>query len=95
MKHKLSARKLELSAITSAQASEFFKLNHIQGAVKGATNAYGLFHEGVLVAAASFGKARFKHKASHEWLRYAVAQGVIIYRKTGPVTASELEKVLK
>ncbi len=47
-KSKLSARKLELSTITSAEASSFFALNHIQGSVKGASHTYGLFHEGAL-----------------------------------------------
>jgi len=77
--YKFSARKLRAQKIPSKEASVFFKENHIQGDVKRKDHSYGLFNGETLVAAASFGRARFGAKSEFEWLRYAVSRRVIIH----------------
>jgi hypothetical protein len=66
----IPARKTTGRKITSKQAAEFFKANHIQGAA-GAKVCYGLFHEDTLVAAMSFGKPRYNKHAEWELIRSA------------------------
>lgn len=67
---RIYARKCKLVALTSAQASKFTAINHLQGKLSSKI-AFGLEHESKLVACMTFGKPRFNK--SHEWelLRYA------------------------
>lgn len=66
----VGARTCELRSIDRRTAAAFFTVNHTQGAAPREVAAYGLYADGVLVAAASFGHARFG-KADWEVLRYA------------------------
>lgn len=64
------ARKCSLITLTSKEHQDFFNKTHIQGAV-GSTIAYGLVYNGTLVAAMSFGKARFNKLHKWELLRFS------------------------
>lgn len=61
---KIHARKCTIQEINGTAAYNFHVLHHLNDAVRGSVNV-GLFHEGLLVMVASFGKSRFnKH---YEW----------------------------
>lgn len=71
---KVNTRKTIVAEVPYNQAKEFFKQFHIQGAVPNQKFCYGLFLDGDLVAAASFGKLRFGNVVSDtevELYRYA------------------------
>lgn len=67
----MPARKTSVRVLTSPEAREFFDANHIQGGGVKASIAYGLVHDDRVVAAMSFGRARYSKKAEWELLRYA------------------------
>ncbi|MCK9369651.1 hypothetical protein M0R04_07065 [Candidatus Dojkabacteria bacterium] len=64
------ARKCSIVDINSKQYSKFFNETHIQGSA-GASVAYGLVHNGELVAVLSLGKSRFNKNVEYELIRYA------------------------
>lgn len=67
---KYQARTLQFGELSSHEATQFFNENHIQGMV-GGIYYFGLkTTEGELVAAMSFGKARFNKQYPWELLRY-------------------------
>jgi hypothetical protein len=72
---KIYARKCELVQLSSDEKNEFFRSNHLDGDARSKV-AFGLTHNGILVAAMSFGKSRFSKK--HEWeiIRAASKSGV-------------------
>lgn len=76
---RYSARKLSLRKISAKEANDFFKSFHGQGGLRGKADAYGLFKDDELLAAASFGASRFGAKYDYEWLRYAVRSNTIIH----------------
>lgn len=80
---KSTARKLDLRKISIKAANSFFAENHIQGGVRGQTICLGLFSGEKILAAASFGPARFGAKEEYEWLRYAVADNHVVYGAAG------------
>jgi hypothetical protein len=65
----VGARKCIVGNVPKKVASTFLKTHHTQGAKTATNMAYGLFHEGELVALATFGKARFNN-SGYELLRY-------------------------
>jgi hypothetical protein len=66
---KIFARKCEIKSISSKESRAFFDANHLSGFV-GASIHLGLFHEGILVSAISYGKSRFT-KEENEIYRFA------------------------
>lgn len=74
---KIAARKCEVRSVDNAGAQLFFTSTHIQQHVKSSI-VYGLYHDGMLVAAISFGKSRFTSKYQWELLRYSTATGVTV-----------------
>jgi hypothetical protein len=62
----VSTRKTVVSEVPYSQAKQFFVENHIQGAMPNQRFCYGLFKDGELVAAASFGTVRFVKETSDE-----------------------------
>jgi len=66
---KIPARKCVVREISSIDAREFFDANHLSGFV-GASNHIGLFFNGELVSAISFGQSRFD-KSETELYRFA------------------------
>lgn len=67
---KIYARKCELKEISKVEADAFFNKNHLNGTAR-AQMCFGLFYEGVLVQAASFGKNRFTKEKNLELIRMA------------------------
>lgn len=63
------ARKCVVMRLTGVEQRQFFDANHLQGAVNG--EAIGLVCNEELVAAMSFGKARFSSRYQWELLRFA------------------------
>lgn len=90
---KYSARKLKLVKLTSRQASDFLRVSHIQGTVRGQIHCYGLSLDDKLLAVATFGLSRFGSRTSYEWLRYAVADGYIIQGGAGRLWLNFLKEV--
>lgn len=66
---KYYARKCNVVALSSKEATAFFNKNHIQGKCQ-ATKYIGLTHNSQLVAAAAFSKSRFSKKYQWELIRY-------------------------
>lgn len=66
----VAARKCDLRPLATADARTFFNKAHTQGAPVRSLENYGLFSNGTLVAAMSFGKGRYS-KNEWELLRYA------------------------
>jgi hypothetical protein len=64
------ARKCKLAELPKDVAAEFFDLNHLAGNTT-FNKAMGLYHEGKLVAAMSFGKSRFSKLAEWEIMRFS------------------------
>lgn len=73
----IHARKTTVAAISNQEGNEFFKIHHLQGGAK-AQHTFGLFYNGELVAAMSFGKPRFTKKARWEIIRFANKSGVSV-----------------
>ena len=71
----VAARKCDLRAVPTKDASSFFAEWHTQGAGMAPTVAYGLFSDDTLVACASFGTSRFDG-GGWEVLRYASIERV-------------------
>jgi len=75
---KLYARKLFLDRVSFNEAKTFFETNHIQGSPPNHKICYGLFEDGVLVAAMSFGPLRFNvenaPENAYELYRYATSK---------------------
>lgn len=67
---KYHARKLECKEISTKDAANFFKENHIQGSAA-AKVAFGLFEGSMIVAAASAGPVRFTNSQNWELIRFA------------------------
>ena len=76
-KPRLHARKLFVDRVSFNEAKKFFESNHIQGTPPNHKICYGLFNDGVLVAAASFGVLRFgvdnSAENTYELYRYATS----------------------
>lgn len=66
----IPARKTVSRKLTPKEASFFFNANHIQG-TSGSRVCYGLLYENEIMAAMSFGKARYSKTVQWELLRYA------------------------
>lgn len=66
----LYARHCNVREISHKVANEFFEHTHIQG-YSSSTYNYGLFHNGKLVAAMSFGTPRFTQHAQYELIRFS------------------------
>jgi hypothetical protein len=71
---KIAARKCTIKKLTVTESREFFNNNHLQGD-RSTSYAYGLLYNGIVVAAASFGKSRYDKKIKWELLRYATLNG--------------------
>ncbi len=67
---KLGARKCEIKMITSAKATVFYDMNHLQGGIKSSINI-GLFYQNELVSCLSFSRPRFNKKYDWEITRFA------------------------
>lgn len=70
---RLHARKLIVDRVSFKEAKGFFEENHLQGSMPNQKHCYGLFNDGELVSAMSFGDLRFEdHKeGSVELFRFA------------------------
>lgn len=66
---RIYARKCQLVEVEPKSISQFIADNHIQGKVSGATKAYGLYYNGELVEAMTFGRSRYNKKYEWELLR--------------------------
>lgn len=75
---RLYARKCVITKIPCFEASFFLNNNHLQGSSSGVVVAYGLLHEGRLVAAMTFGKPRFDKTCDWEMLRFATLCGISV-----------------
>lgn len=64
------ARKTTIRQLSARESSVFFRETHIQGTA-GQAICYGLVYEGEIVAAMSFGKARYTNGVDWELIRYA------------------------
>lgn len=82
-KTEVDVKDCALLTLSEKVADAFFDKHHIQGSVRGGKAFYGLFDGGELVAAASFGPARFNKDYEWEWLRYAVKDGYLIHGGPG------------
>lgn len=69
-KEKIFARKCKLLKLSPNVSREFFERSHLDGFVPAAVT-FGLEHDGIIVAAMSFGKSRFNKKYQWELLRFA------------------------
>lgn len=67
---KIYARNCTVGMITTEQAREFFEENHMQGHAP-CSIAVGLFYEGYLISAMSFGRPRFNKEYQYEMMRFA------------------------
>lgn len=65
---RIYARNCDLREVTAKEARHFFETNHLQGSAL-ASVTYGLYYEGELVEAMSFGKPRFNKECSWELIR--------------------------
>lgn len=70
LSNKIYARKTVVLELTKKTERSFFEDNHIQGYV-GSLICYGLYYDGNLVAAMSFGRPRYAKGIDYELLRYA------------------------
>lgn len=73
--HRTYARKCKVAILSPSMYNNFVRSHHLQGTA-GASLAYGLLLDGVLVAAMSFGKSRYT-KTGYELIRYCSAGNVI------------------
>ena len=89
---KVSARKAIASALGGKDANSFMNLYHIQGTTRGQTFCYGLYVENQLIAVATFGKSRFGSKFEHEFIRYAVKPGFVVYGGAGKLVSMFMEE---
>lgn len=77
----VGARKCELRSTAKHEYEEFLQVNHIQGTVKGTSEAYGLYYNNQLIQLMTFGKPRYTSKYDFELLRlctlsnYAISGG--------------------
>lgn len=70
---RIYARNCEVKEITNNEANDFFGMYHKQGALTTSTVAFGLFYNGELVQAESFGLPRIEMQAKsiwHDWELY-------------------------
>lgn len=67
--NRVAAKRCEIREISQRDANRFFKENHLLGATKGQTFCVGLFYEGELVHAHSYGPARLNKKYQWEAIR--------------------------
>lgn len=79
--HKIGARKCELRLVTNKESNAFLDEHHIQGAVQGVLEGYGLYYQDKLIQVMTFGRPRYTKKYDFELLRlctlpdYAVSGG--------------------
>lgn len=88
---KISARKATAMSVSSKDANSFLKLYHIQGSTRSQSFRYGLYLGSELIAIATFGKSRFGSKFEHEFIRYAVKPGFVVYGGAGKLVSMFLE----
>lgn len=74
---KIGARKCVVQELTKNEARDFFDKNHLAGST-GCRTALGLFHNGELVGAMSWGVPRFDRTADHEIIRAANLSGYLV-----------------
>ena len=70
---RIYARNCEIKEITNKEANDFFKMYHKQGALTTSIAAFGLFYDGELIQAESFGLPRIEMQAKsiwHDWELY-------------------------
>jgi hypothetical protein len=84
------ARKCEFWEIPGKMANTFYDAHHLQGACR-QKKSYGLFYEGELVAAASFGPARYNKHATWELLRLCFRPGVKVIGGSARLMSRSLE----
>lgn len=76
--HRVAARKTSVVRLTSQQSREFFQANHIQGNVN-SSYCWGLVdHTDNVVAAMSWGKARYNSNYQWEMLRLCNSQNTVV-----------------
>lgn len=89
--NKLPARKCVVRSVAPAEARDFLTTHHTQGPSTALNIAYGLYHEDVIVALATFGRGRFNN-TGWELLRYCsegrvvggISKLVAAFRKEHP-----------
>ncbi len=74
---KIFARKTLVKEITSAEATDFYNINHLQGGINSSVNI-GLFHNDELVSCLSFSKPRYNKKYKWEITRFANSLNVLV-----------------
>lgn len=70
---RIYARNCEIKEITNKEANDFFGMYHKQGALTTSIAAFGLFYNGELIQAESFGLPRIEMQAKsiwHDWELY-------------------------
>lgn len=72
----IGARKLMGKRVEYSAVKYLYEGYHLQGTTMSASHHYGLYLEGELVAAASFGKSRF-HSSETELIRYVTKRPVL------------------
>ncbi len=84
------ARKLEIRVLTSQQATQWFSINHLQGAAN-ARVTYGLFNGDACLCAMSFSKARF-NSCQWEIIRFANALNTTVVGGASRIWCKFLEE---
>lgn len=74
---RVFARKCSIKKLSSSEAKTFFNKTHIQGHAA-QTVTFGLQYDTELVAAMSFGKARYNSKYQWELLRFSTTLGCVV-----------------
>lgn len=74
---KIHARKCDIRRLTHEQQRDWFASTHLYGAIN-AKVAYGLFNDGQLVAAMSFGMYRYSNGSAWEMLRFSSTLNTVV-----------------
>lgn len=75
-KSRIYARNCVVRQIDKETAEEFTNLYHISGSCKGQLHNFGLYYDGELVEAMTFGKPRYTSKYTWELLRLCTKSGL-------------------
>lgn len=70
---KIFARKCTHGSVSGKEATEFLKVNHVQGNYSSPLR-YGLYHNNELVALMTFSKSRYNKNYDYELVRYCTKQ---------------------
>lgn len=87
---KVGARKLHLKQVDTDVANQFCQDYHIQGACKSSTQL-GLYLGEVLVALATFGRARFNNSDTSELIRYVTHPSYVVQGGLSRLASNYLE----